>query len=183
VSLLPGDSSECYLEVGTYQGKSLVAALRGNRGRLAVACDDFSQFDADGSNRTTLKLNLQAYGLSDQVKFYDTDFRKLFAKWHDEALPKIGAYFYDGAHDRLSQYDAIRLVEPLLADQAVVIVDDWRFAEDSGSYAEEGTKMAVTESSNLWTVLRILPARYNGDRDQWWNGLGILGFARRPRAQ
>ena len=75
----------------------------------AVACDDFFQYDAVGSNRATLQRNLQAYGLSDQVKFYDTDLRKLFAKWHDEALRKIGAYSYDGAHDRLSQYDLRKL--------------------------------------------------------------------------
>ena len=37
-------NAECYLEVGTYQGKSTIAALLNNPEVVAVACDDFSLF-------------------------------------------------------------------------------------------------------------------------------------------
>jgi hypothetical protein len=173
-SLLPDD--ECYLEVGTFQGKHLVAALNRNPKVNAVACDNFSEFNDSGVNRATLEGNLARYGLQDRVQFFDMDFRALMASWSERKLPRVGGYFYDGAHDKASQYDGIKHVEPLLADRALVIVDDWRLAKDSGSYAEAGTLQAISESYNDWKILYVLPARRNGDLDQWWNGVGVLAF-------
>jgi predicted O-methyltransferase YrrM len=184
VACLPADGTDCYLEVGTYQGKSLVGALQGNPGRVAVACDNFSLFDdpVTPRNQKLLKENLARHGLIQQARLFDCDFRALLGRWREERLPPIGAYFFDGPHDEESQYQAIRLVEPLLAPQAIVVVDDWRLAADSDSYAEAGTKRAVAESSQRWTFEHILPARYNGDREQWWNGLAVLSFeAREPQ--
>ncbi len=181
-SLLAEDPSECYLEVGTFQGKSLVAALRNNPLVSAVACDNFSEFDSSGVNQVALEQNLRRHGLHDRVKFFNMDFRKLLADWYERRLPRIGGYFYDGAHDKASQYDGIKYVEPHLADRALVVVDDWRLAKDSGSYAEAGTLQAISESRNNWKILYVLPARRNGDLDQWWNGVGVLGFERRTKA-
>jgi predicted O-methyltransferase YrrM len=178
-SLLPRDGTECYLEVGSYQGKSLIAALRDNPFVPAVACDNFSEFDASGSNQATLEQNLRRYGVAGQVRCFDMDFRTLMAGWHELALPPVGAYFYDGAHDLASQRDAITLVEPLLAPRALVVVDDWRFARDSASRAEAGTREAIAASASHWTQLRVLPARFNGDRDLWWNGVAVFAFERR----
>lgn len=178
VSFLPGD--EYYLEVGTYQGKSLVSALLGNPGRYAVACDNFSLFDEPAAprNRAVLERNLARYGLSTRVRFFDCDFRDLLSRWRYHRLPLVGVYFYDGAHDEESQYLAIRLAEEVLAEQAVIIVDDWRFAEDSDSGAEAGTRRALAESVHDWKIEHVLPARYNGDLDQWWNGVAVLSFRR-----
>jgi hypothetical protein len=93
----------------------------------------------------------------------------------------VGVYFYDGAHDEKSQYLAIKNVELLLAKEAVVVIDDWRFAEDSRSYAKVGTEKAIAESANDWMMLYELPARYNGDRAMWWNGVCVFAFKVRDR--
>ncbi len=84
----------------------------------------------------------------------------------------------DGAHDEESQFLGVRMAEDLLADNAVVIVDDWRHAKDSESYAEAGTKRAISDSPNEWSIRHVLPARYNGDLELWWNGVGVLRFKR-----
>lgn len=182
VSLLPSDGTECYCEVGTFQGKSLIAALKDNPGRAGVCSDNFSEFEARGpgpNNLSTLLQNLERYGLTSRVTIFSEDFRSVFEKARARHLiPPIGVYFYDGAHDYQSQYDGIRLVEPLLADQAIVIVDDWRHAPDSNSYAEQATLRAIEESDNQWTLDLVLPARSNADRAMWWNGIGILSFQR-----
>jgi hypothetical protein len=165
---------EAYLEVGTFQGKSLVSAMLGNPPRSTFACDNFSEFDVNSLSIT--ECNLRKYGLRNQVVFYDCDFRKIYDAEH---LPEpLGFYFYDGAHDEESQYLGIKLAEPFLADEALVFVDDWRLASDSGSYAEAGTMRAVAESTNTWQLMYELPARMNGDRALWWNGLGVLSFKR-----
>src|SRR5262249_6367525 len=126
VSHLPQDGSECYFEVGTFQGKSLVAAALGNPTAMIVACDNFSLFEdpTDPKNQRRLIGNLAAHGLAHSVHFFDEDFRKTVASWRERQLPPIGVYFYDGAHDEQAQYDGISLVEPLLARNALVIVDD-----------------------------------------------------------
>jgi predicted O-methyltransferase YrrM len=182
VAALPGDGSECYLEIGTYQGKSLIAALQPNPNALGVACDDFSLFDdtAQPVNLTALNRNLAAYGLKERVRFFNCDFRMLLAQWKGHGLPAVGVYFYDGAHDEESQYLGLTLAEAVLADEALVLVDDWRRADDSGSFAEAGTRRAIADSSCSWSIEHVLPARFNGDMDQWWNGVGVLVFRRRP---
>lgn len=181
---LPENGHECYLEVGVYQGKSLIAALINNRNRIAVGCDNFSEFDdSSGSNLNALNSNLARHGMQHQVRFYNESFQSLFQRWEADGLPPIGAYFYDGAHDELSQYEALRQAEPLLSDNALVIVDDWRHAEDSGSFAETGSRRAITESQNEWVIRYVLPARRNGDVALWWNGVAVLTFHRRTSTQ
>ena len=169
------DSGEGYLEIGTFQGKSLIAALEGNPPHPAFACDNFSEFTARNSEATLMK-HLRRYGFDRKVTFFNADFRSVLDRQH---IPiPIGLYLYDGAHDDQSQYDGIRCAEPLLADEALVIVDDWRFAPDSQSYAREATLRAATDSPHRWELLCELPARFNGDRALWWNGIGVLSFKR-----
>jgi hypothetical protein len=97
-----------------------------------------------------------------------------------EKLPiPIGLYFYNAAHDERSQYLGIKLIEPFLSDQALVIVDDWRHAPDSQSYAKAGTLKATGESQHQWQLLYDLPVRHNCDRAMWWNGVAVLAFRRK----
>ena len=167
---------ECYFEVGTYKGKSLISAMLHNPPIPVYACDDFSLFDGNAFEVTM--SNLRRYGLEDKVTFYSCDFTQVYTR---EKLPvPIGAYFYDGAHEEEPQYQAIKLVEPLLADEALVIIDDWRLASDSPSYAKAGTMRAIGESVHTWRLLYDLPARFNGDRAMWWNGVAVFSFDRAP---
>lgn len=174
-SLLP--ENEAYLEVGTYMGKSLISAMLGNPRRAVYAADNFSEFD--GNSFEVLQGNLERYGLREQVNFCNADFRRVFD--HSVLKAPVGLYFYDGGHDYVDQYDAIRLVEPFLADEALILVDDWRFAPDSGSYARVATLRAAKELEGRMKLLYELPSRYNGDLAMWWNGLGVLSFEREAR--
>jgi predicted O-methyltransferase YrrM len=168
------DEGEAYFEVGTYRGKSLVSAMMENPPHPVFACDNFSQFE--DNTYELLHANLARYGFADRVTFYNCEFLEAYTPTR---LPlPIGFYFYDGAHDFDSQYEAIKRIEPFLADEALVLVDDWRLAEDSDSYAKEGTLRAAGESSAKWDLLYELPARFNGDRAMWWNGVGVLSFRR-----
>ena len=175
-SFLPPD--ECYLEIGTFVGKSLISAMVNNEPRTTYACDNFSQFN-DVSSEKILLENLRKYGLKDRVTFYNNDFRKIL---HPQFIKEpIGLYLYDGAHDFDSQYQAIKQAEHLLSDHALVIVDDWRFADDSHSYAKAGTLNAIEESVNKYELLYDLPARFNGDHATWWNGVAVFAFHRQVK--
>jgi predicted O-methyltransferase YrrM len=167
---------EAYLEIGTFQGKSLLSAMAGNPRRPVYACDNFSEFQ-DRNSLQRLTANLRDHDAVERVTFFDGDFRAILSREH--ISDPVGLYFYDGAHDLDSQRDGVALAEPLLADEALVLVDDWRLAEDSGSYAEAGTREALEHSRQDWELLYELPARWNGDHGMWWNGIGVLAFRRR----
>jgi predicted O-methyltransferase YrrM len=166
---------ECYCEIGTYLGKSLISAMLGNPERPVAACDNFSQF-TETNSFDKLMTNLRKYKLDSKIQFLNGDFRTIISS--RTIQNRVGLYFYDGAHDENSQYLGIRNIEPLLSDKALVIVDDWRFAPDSQSYARAGTERAIAESSHRWHKLYELPARYNGDLEMWWNGVGVYSFKR-----
>lgn len=172
---------EAYLEVGTWQGKSLISAMRGNTPRPTFACDNFSEYTISKDRRElniyeSLRNNLRRYGVDEHVIFYNDAYQSIFFK--DKLPVPVGVYFYDAAHDENSQYLGIKLAEPFLAEKALVIVDDWRFAPDSQSYAAAGTQKAISESKHQWRMLYNLPARYSGDRAMWWNGVAVFAFQR-----
>lgn len=170
-ALLPED--EAYFEVGTYQGKTLISAMVNNELKPAYACDNFSEFtaSAEGSAKV-LDLNLQMYHLKDRVTFFNADFQTIVDKDH---IPHpVGVYLYDGMHTEEMQYLGVKLVEPLLADEALVIIDDWNMPE-----AKEGTQRAIDESEAHYEPLYYLPAHAMGDREMWWEGIGVFRFLRK----
>jgi predicted O-methyltransferase YrrM len=164
---------ECYVEIGTFSGKSLISAMIKNNLRKTYACDNFSEF-SDLSSESTLKSNLEQYNLKDKVVFFNSDFRRILN--HQNIKMPIGLYFYDAAHDYESHYSAVKLVENVLANEALIIVDDWRFDRDSQSYAKSGTLKAIEESKHVYNLLYELPARHNGDHAMWWNGIAVYAF-------
>ena len=165
------NENEGYLEIGTYSGKSLISAMQSGSSASFYACDDFSEQITTENTQEILMNNLSRYGFSEKVHFFNGDFRR-FMNNKFITVP-ISVYFYDGAHDLESQYDGIKYIEPLLADKAIVIIDDWRFGPDSTSYAKKGTELAVSESNRSWELLYDLPSRFNGDLGMWWNGVAV----------
>ncbi len=175
------EQGEGYLEIGSWRGKSLISAMLGNEPRPSFACDNFSEFlgskNPQHNAEEILARNIKRYGMDQHITLYNEPFQQIFTA---EKLPvPIGLYHYDAAHDEQSQYLGVKLAEPFLTPHALVIIDDWRFASDSDSYAKKGTLRAVSESCQYWDLLYELPARRNGDHDMWWNGVALLAFRRK----
>ncbi|MRR52169.1 MAG: class I SAM-dependent methyltransferase, partial [Rhodocyclaceae bacterium] len=87
------DADECYLEVGTYQGKSLISAVKGNPRRQVYAVDNFTEFTASNTEQL-LRANLARHGLADRVTFHNADFRAVVNR--DVVKQPVGLFFYDG---------------------------------------------------------------------------------------
>jgi predicted O-methyltransferase YrrM len=161
---LEGD--EIYLEVGTYRGRTLIGATIGT-GKFGVGIDDFSEFCDDPDVREAeIAQRIEDFKLSENVHF--------FRKRHDQSHPyqKVGVYFYDGCHNTTPGFEAMEYMVPYLADQAVIVVDD---------FSGEG----VWESVRLFTrkhkkQARVLLAMHTNDfpnpHINWWNGVMVLGW-------
>jgi predicted O-methyltransferase YrrM len=163
---------ECYLEVGSYRGRSLVGAMLANPQRRAVAVESFSEFGVDATETLSeVRRTLADYGCSDRVQFVVGDAFRLFKPGFTER--PVGAYFYDGAHSRVAQYLGLAMAESLLADEALVIIDDATWPQVAAA-----TRSYLSRHKG-YEVVADLRATQDFD-PRWCNGMLILAWRRPP---
>jgi hypothetical protein len=165
------NQNEAYFEIGTYHGKNLVAALRYNDPRPIYVCDNFSQYTVNNPLEN-FSYNMHRCRLTNKVILFNSAFQDILTA--KSIQHKVGAYYYNGPHDMGSQYDSIVLVEPVLANDAIVIISNW-----NDPPVRKGTYEAIEGSDNSWGLLYDLPARYKNDVEMWWNGMAVFSFNRR----
>jgi len=169
--LLP--EGEAYLEVGTFKGRSLCGVLVGAPDRSYVAVENFSEFGMHtADSRRELERAVARHGSGRRTSLHDGDAFRILAEPNFVRDP-IGAYFYDGAHTGLAHYLALGVAEPLLADEAVVLIDDASWPMVAAA------TMRYVDRHPGWRVVRDI--RAESDHDQRWaNGLMILQYRRPP---
>ena len=119
-----GAISKHYFEIGSHIGSSLISTVYGNDNLLsATACDNFSLFNNDDSKKFFLQ-NCDTH-IKGRYSLLEKD---AFTVQRDELLP-IDLFLVDGAHDYKSQLDAITYFAPFLADECIVVVDDFSWSE------------------------------------------------------
>lgn len=168
-TMLPAD--EVYLEVGTFKGRSLCAAVQDSAGQRFFAMENFVEFGMAGQEaRAELAANLQRYADGVAVELLEGDCFALMAE--PGLLPApVGVYFYDGEHTLLAHYLALAVVEPLLADEALVLVDDASWPVVQRAHA------LFLRRHPGWQVAARWDAR-QADDPLWSNGLHALTFRR-----
>jgi protein O-GlcNAc transferase len=156
------DSDESYVEVGTYHGTSLIAAMLDNDARF-VAIDNWSL--GDGS-RERLDRNLVRFGFADRAELIEGD---AFETLRSDRLAgrKVGVYYYDNGHEYEQQLDGLRLIEPYLLSPALVIVDDTDWER-----VERAVDDYVAQQPRAQEVLRV-DGKDRG-APHWWEGMRVL---------
>ena len=165
------EENEYYCEIGTYQGSTLIGALINQNNKLAYAVDNFSEFDADGSNFKKLQENLSFFQLKDQVNFYSQNFEEFFLNLNENSSnkQKIGVYFYDGAHDYRSQLIGLLMAVPFLASKALIIVDDTNLA-----HAQQANFDFLALQPHAKLELNFLTPR--NAHNTFWNGISVFSW-------
>jgi predicted O-methyltransferase YrrM len=160
--LAPGES---YVEVGTYRGTSLIAALAGNDTGDFVALDNWSLGDGGPAQ---LEHNLARFGLSGRAALLEGD---AFETLRSGALGgrRAGVYYYDNGHTYEQQLDGLRLIEPYLASPALVVVDDTDWERVEAAVADY-----LAAQPRAAELLRI-GGKASG-APQWWEGMLLLGW-------
>jgi len=157
--LQPGES---YVEVGTYHGTSLIAAMLDNDAEF-VAIDNWSL--GDGS-REQLDRNLARFGFAGRADIIEGD---AFETLRSGRLAgrKIGVYYYDNGHEYEQQLDGMRLIEPYLLSPALVIVDDTDWER-----VEQAVEDYLVQQPRATQLLRI-DGKERG-APHWWEGMRVL---------
>jgi hypothetical protein len=161
------DPGECYLEVGTWKGRTLISAALGNAGRLCVGCDRFKwwgRFTGPGVlARRALHRNVDRHRAgSAEIRFFDMPFERLFAGPH--VPTPVGVYFYDGDHSHGGTTAGVIRASPWLGERAVILLDDW---------SEYVMRRATRDALRLARLRVLWHTELPGDHGPrgWWNGL------------
>lgn len=156
---------EIYLEVGSYQGGSLIGTLLNNNAK-AIAVDSFTSWPENNGieiiNNFTKQFNVNA-----RMTLIAKDFHDYFAD--PELKLNIGLYYYDGAHDEQSTYEGLEAAWQFISeDYGMIVLDD--------TYLQCVCNGINHFIGNHYNRLRIAYAvspfsQYHPD---WWNGTIFL---------
>ncbi len=168
------DPGESYVEVGTYYGASLIGAMRDNEGDF-VAIDSFSFGATEVAGRELPAASRQ--GLEANLRRFDADGAAILEGDAFELLEggtlgnrRVGVYYYDGPHDYESQVRGLRAVEPWLADEALLVVDDHDWEQ-----VARATRDYLTQQPRARMLFEISGS--DRGHPQWWEGVAVLGWS------
>jgi hypothetical protein len=157
-----------YLEIGTYKGSTLISSLYKNDHAVGYGVDNWSEFGGCGELWDNLKRNLPDHS----PVIIDKDCWTVTA----EDLPiTFNVFLYDGAHSYESQKRGITYFTPFLADEAIVMVDDW-MCDWVG--VKRGTMDGIAEAGLevVWSkeIPLVNTTNFHMGGDTFWNGCGVF---------
>jgi hypothetical protein len=146
-----------YLEIGTYMGSSLMAALYENN-VSATAVDNFCMKPKtrDHFFQNTKHLSF---------RFIEKDCFEI----NPATISATDLYFYDGGHTYDDQYKAVVHFLPAMTSEFVYVCDDW-----NNQPVREATFAAIKDT-NL-EILEFHERKYTAmkDKDGWWCGIAVI---------
>jgi len=163
---------ELYLEVGTWQGLSLIGAMWENADKEFFAIDNFSQF---GNVRQEFHANLVRWLPHARLTFLEGDCFSLLRARQLFGGRKIGVYFYDGDHAYQSQFRGLQYVQKHLSDSALVVIDDTAYQR-----VRSATSVFMSFRRG-YRLLFDLRSEYDGE-PRWWNGIQVYSYDVRLRS-
>jgi predicted O-methyltransferase YrrM len=128
------DPEECYLEVGVFTGFTLISANYQNN-RHCVGIDSFQPDQIFSIQPADVRLKC-AYNLKNytsNTKLIEGDFRAVTQEMVEKL---VGVHFIDGDHNYQAVIDGINWVTPMLAKDAIVIIDDVGYQEITRAITE-----------------------------------------------
>jgi hypothetical protein len=162
-----------YLEVGVFQGSSLLNTAFCNPEIHCYGIDNFSQFDARGENERAVRERADLLG----VKNF-TLINKDFEVGLREFQGKVGVYFIDGPHDYRSQLMCLIYGASILATNGCMIVDDANYA-----HVRQATRdflVAFPEYKLVFEAYtdchprNMSPEQLAEARGGWWDGVHLI---------
>jgi protein O-GlcNAc transferase len=169
------DPGESYVEAGTFMGASLIAAARDNEGADLVAIDNFSfgpttvkGRDLPAASRAALEANLERFGVRAATILEGDTLDVLRSGALGDR--RVGVFYYDACHDTEVTLEALRLVEPSLAEPALVIVDDSDWTD-----VRRAVDDYLAAQPRARPLVEIEGA--SAGRPWWWEGMAVLAWS------
>lgn len=171
------EESTCYLEIGVFQGLTLLSN--------AFACPEISCFGVDNFALDPDRQNFDI--VKERIKKLNLNNAHVINQDYEFALEnldsfivdkKIGVYFIDGPHDYRSQLMCLQLALPYLSENAVILVDDCNYV-----HVRQANRDFLITHPEYKLIFETYTPCHPGNmsasqkaeaRKGWWNGVNIL---------
>ena len=163
LNLLVNINDARYLEIGVWKGSTFYSALVNNNPTHAIAIDNWSEF---GGPFAEFQQNINLLPSYINRTFYNGDCFDQQVK--NKINKKFNIYFYDGGHSMEQQKQALTEYINYMDNDFIFICDDWNW-----SNVVQGTYQGIFQSNLKIVKEWTLPAEFNGDTKNWWNGLWV----------
>jgi predicted O-methyltransferase YrrM len=177
-ALFNADAAACYVEIGVYQGLTLVSAALAAPALPCFGIDNFATLDPKGENKKIAEERLKRFA-ADNARLIDADFEAGLAGLDKHLLGrKIAVFFIDGPHDYRSQMVCLLAALRHLHDDAAIIVDDANYACVRQATADflaghPDFKMVFEAYSPAHPANMTAPEKARWEKG-WLNGVNIL---------
>ena len=167
-----------YLEIGSYRGATFCSALYGNDVD-AIAIDNWSvekimpaitplwtslgESAVETKPKDVFVQNLKKFKGTNNVQVLDENYLNFNKK---SLLYEPNVIFYDGQHTFADQYQVLADFKDYLADEFVLIVDDWNWEKRGILKGIKDLNLNVKYKKEIFTK--------GEDPDDFWNGLGVF---------
>jgi hypothetical protein len=162
-----------YIEVGVFQGSSLLNTAFVNPGIHCYGIDNFSQFDLDNRNKSLVQERAGKLGVTN-FTLIDKDFEEGLREFSG----KVGTFFIDGPHDYRSQLMCLAYGTRILAEKGVMIVDDANYAHVRQATADflymHPEYKLVFETYTPCHPSNMTPAQLADAKAGWWDGAHLI---------
>ena len=170
--------NSCYLEIGVYQGFTLLNVANSTKEGIAYGIDNFAFFDPLQENQQLIEKRKTESNIENAV---------LINEDYEDALEnltryignkKIGLLFIDGPHDYRSQLMCLLLAKPYLSKNAIIVVDDSNYLHVR--QANRDFLRTNPEFKLLFEAYTACHPRNMSESEKkealggWWNGINIL---------
>ena len=176
--LFADDPTVCYLEIGVFQGLTLLSIADLYPNFPCFGVDNFSLLDPESKNLNLVRERLSNYN-ADNATLINLDFEDALKSLTDHiGDKKIAVYFVDGAHDYRSQLVGLTLALPHLHDNAVILIDDANY-----HFVRQSTNDFLDAFSDFKMIFEAYSPDHPANLDKntlakfeagWLNGINIL---------
>jgi predicted O-methyltransferase YrrM len=159
-----------YLEVGTWKGSTICSALQFNKNCRGTVIENWELY---GGPKYEFLENIKSFEIDDRITFFEED---VFSFDISKIENKIDIYLYDGDHSESSHYKGITHMWPVIADEAIIIVDDWNW-----DHVRKGTLDGLRDvGANIIEKFDIIYTTDNSHtpmdvaQREFWNGICVF---------
>ncbi|OAN49243.1 hypothetical protein A6A04_03770 [Paramagnetospirillum marisnigri] len=173
-----GSSSVCYLEIGVFQGLSLLSVAIEHPEFACFGIDNFSILDPKGENLGIVQDRTRRLNATN-AHLINMDYEAALENLSSHiGSRKVAVFFVDGAHDYRSQLMALLLIRPYLSERAVIIVDDANYFD-----VRQSTRDFLVSHPEFKMVFESYSPAHPANLDKatletheagWLNGVNVL---------
>ena len=154
-------ADRCFVNVGVWNGFTLLSGMIGNPNKRCIGIDNFSEF---GGPKDEFAQRFERYRSPNHV-FQNMDYEEYFGNVHQDP---IGFYIYDAEHSYENQLRGLQVAEPFFAPGCIVLIDDTNFNAPRNALFD-----FIAVSRNSYRVLLDRATRTNA-HPTLWNGVVVL---------